>query len=134
MENASKALLMAAGILLGILILTLMVTLFVSSSSVFKNYDQRKEEEALQQFNVNFTKYLGQKLTIHDVVTICNFAGQNNVSVTNKKTKDDIPTELNRKEENNKQNKDYYTMTISAYGEDGKVSKVSFKTCIEYRK
>lgn len=124
MENASKALLMAAGILLGILILTLMVTLFISSSNVFKNYDQRKQEEALQQFNVNFTKYLGQKLTIHDVVTICNFADQNDVSVTNKKTKDDIPTELNKKNNKNQNGYDYYyTILISAYNE-GRVSGI----------
>ena len=77
MENASKALLMAAGILMGVLILALMVTLFISSQDITKSYEETKQSEAVQQFNVNFTKYLGQDLTIHQVVTICNFAYNN---------------------------------------------------------
>lgn len=78
MENASKALLMAAGILVGILILSLMVTLFISSKELSHRYEETKKSEAIQQFNVNFIKYLGQDLTIHQVVTICNFAQKGN--------------------------------------------------------
>lgn len=78
MENASKALLMAAGILVGILILSLMVTLFMSSRELSHRYEETKESESIQQFNVNFTKYIGQELTIHQVVTICNFAKKEN--------------------------------------------------------
>ena len=74
MENASKALLMAGGILIGILILSLMTTLFVSSRQLSANYDNTKNEEAIQRFNVNFTKYLGQDITIHQHITIKNFA------------------------------------------------------------
>lgn len=74
MENASKALLMAAGVLLGILLLALMVTLFASSSSLTKSYDQAKQAEAVQQYNAAFTKYLGKDLTIHEVKTILNYA------------------------------------------------------------
>ena len=83
MENASKALLMAAGILIGILIISLMVTLFISSRDVTITYEAAKQTEKIEQFNVNFTKYLGQDLTIHDVVTICNFALQNGIKESN---------------------------------------------------
>ena len=79
MENASKALLMAAGVLIGVLILSLIVTLFASAGSLSNEYEKTKKAEAIQQFNVNFTKYLGQELTIHQVVTICNFAKNNKV-------------------------------------------------------
>ena len=90
MENASKALLMAGGILIGILILSLMVTLFISSKQVTTRYANTKNEEAIQQFNANFIKYVGQELTIHQVVTICNFAKVENnkihqVTVQNEK-------------------------------------------------
>lgn len=79
MENASKALLMAAGILIGVLMLALMVTLFLSSSEVSNEYEQTKKSEAVQQFNVNFTQYLGQDLSIHQVITMKNFALNNKV-------------------------------------------------------
>ena len=82
MENASKALLMAGGILIGILILSLMTTLFVSSKQLSTSYDNTKNEEAIQRFNVNFTKYLGHDLTIHQVITIYNFAIQNGFEET----------------------------------------------------
>ena len=68
MENASKALMMAAGVLVGVLILALMVTLFASSNEVSSEYEQTKKAEAIQQFNTNFTKYLGQDLTIHQII------------------------------------------------------------------
>lgn len=77
MENASKALLMAAGILIGILILSLMTSLFISSKELSSSYEETKKSEAIQQFNVNFTQYLGQDLNIHQVITIYNFAKQN---------------------------------------------------------
>ena len=90
MENASKALLIVGGILLGILILTLMVTLFQSSRELFEKYNETRRIEAIQQFNANFIKYVGQELTIHQVVTICNFAKVENnkihqVTVQNEK-------------------------------------------------
>lgn len=82
MENASKALLMAGGILIGVLILALMVTLFVSSSELSNNYEKSKKSEAIQQFNVNFTQYLGQDLTTHEMITLCNFAKKENNKIT----------------------------------------------------
>ena len=54
MENASKALLMIAGVLLGVLILTIMVYVF----NHFGNYNQEVMEEMrekdIQAFNNNF--------------------------------------------------------------------------------
>lgn len=118
MENASKALLMAGGILLGVLILALMVTLFASSKSLSNSYETTKQSEAIQQFNVNFTKYLGQDLTIHQVVTICNFALENGFSendIKGLKTKDNI-----------KNNNSKYKLTINSYSDDGYVNSISF--------
>lgn len=121
MENASKALLMAAGILVGVLILALMVTLFLSARNISTSYEQEKQADAVQQFNVNFIKYLGQDLTIHQVITICNFAYDNkthNVLVNNKVdnpyTVDKIQDNLNKK----------YTLTIDSYDENGYITKI----------
>lgn len=81
MENASKALIMAAGVLIGVLILALMVTLFATSDNLFALYEETKKAETIQQFNVNFTQFLERKLTIYEVITICNFARENNVKI-----------------------------------------------------
>ena len=117
MENASKALLMAGGILIGVLILALMVTLFIRSQDITKSYEETKQSEAVQQFNVNFTKYLGQKLTIHQVVTICNFANNNEIHkvTVNKLYKfSDIKDNLEK----------VYTLTISNYDENGYITQI----------
>ena len=131
MENASKALLMAGGILIGILILSLMTTLFVSSKQLSKSYDNTKNAEAIQQFNVNFTKYLGKDLTIHEVVTICNFAEKEsnkvievNVTVgghTSQDIKDIV--EVYTPEEDSIQK---YKLTINDYSDEGYINSISF--------
>ena len=115
MENASKALIMAGSVLIGVLILTLMVTLFLNARTVSNEYEQNKKSEAIQQFNVNFIKYLGQDLTIHQVVTICNFASESGVTIIGKKTKDDIIGDEEK-----------YILTINSYSEEGYVNSISF--------
>ncbi len=79
MENASKALLMAGGVLLGILILSLGVYLFTSFGGTSSRIHDNIEENQIAQFNSQFTKYVGnENVTIHDVVTMANLATENN--------------------------------------------------------
>lgn len=125
MENASRALLMVGGILLGVLILALTVTLFASSKSLSNSYEATKQSETIQQFNVNFTKYLGQDLTIHQVVTICNFAKKNSVSVSNEKTIDNIKEDVNAYGDT-EQGIATYTLTINSYSDEGYVNSITF--------
>ena len=66
MENASKALLMAAGVLIGILILSLGVYLFVSfSQHASQTYDQIKEDQ-INQFNSEFVALQGSLMVQMD--------------------------------------------------------------------
>lgn len=78
MENASKALLMAAGVLIGMLVLSLMVYLFVSFGTTSKEIRQEQVEKQLNQFNTQFTSYVGKNKNIYDVVTLANLATKNN--------------------------------------------------------
>lgn len=79
MENASKALLMAGGVLLGILILSLAVYLFSNFGGASSRIHDNIEENQTAQFNSQFTKYVGnENVTIHDVVTMANLATENN--------------------------------------------------------
>ncbi len=85
MENASKALLMAAAILLGIMIISVGVAIFNTLSGFSQSTIARMQEKQVAEFNSNFTKYYGQidgkaiQLTIHDIITVANFAKQSNI-------------------------------------------------------
>lgn len=79
MENASKALLMAASVLIGILILSLVVYLFVSFGSTSAEMHQQIETQQIAQFNSQFTSYEVKNCTIYDIVTVANLATENNI-------------------------------------------------------
>lgn len=84
MDNAAKALLMAAEILIAILILTLAVYAFVYYSDVAVTYEKSRQEQEIQKFNTQFTKYLGtEEVTIQDIVTLVHIAQDYNKEVDN---------------------------------------------------
>ncbi len=132
MENATKALLIAGGVLIAILIITVMVMLFNSTGNVSRTYNDRIETEEITKFNTNFTKYLGQKITMHDVVTIYNFA------INNKTRKVDCPVEYNATNiqndlsnitvVNGKRMQNAYEINISYDEDTGYVSQISFNS------
>lgn len=80
MENASRALLMAATVLVAILVASVGVALFSSFAGSSKDIIDRIEESKISQFNNNFFKYYGanQEVTAHDVITMVNIARSNN--------------------------------------------------------
>lgn len=79
MENASKALLMAAGVLIGVLILTLAVYLFATFGATSAELHKQQATDRLNEFNSQFTSYEGKEgLTIYDVITVANLATESN--------------------------------------------------------
>ena len=79
MENASKALLMAAGILMGILVLSLAVFLFANFGSTSSQIRSDITSNQLTQFNTQFTIYAGRNdITIYDIISVANLAKENN--------------------------------------------------------
>ena len=88
MENASKALIMAGGVLLGVLLISLAVYLFSSYAEYSSNAYERMEAAQIEQFNTQFLKYynpaaatdssLAIKCTAHDIISLANLAKQNN--------------------------------------------------------
>ena len=92
MENASKALIMAASVLLGVMILSVGVYLFYVYSDYSSNAYQRMEQAQIDQFNTQFLKYYGMTAvenegeeqkpilcTAHDIISLANLAYQNNL-------------------------------------------------------
>jgi len=111
MENASRALLMAASILLGVMIVSVGVALFNSFGGFSKNIMNEIEEARIAEFNAQFLKYYGEiyneetmqkekiKLTTHDVVSLANLAAKNNI-------------EHQVEDENEKNEKTYYIQIV----------------------
>lgn len=80
MENASKALLIAAAVLIAILLLTLFSYLMTRMSENTARIHAIMEESEIAEFNQQFLNYegIGTPLTAQDVVTIINLANNAN--------------------------------------------------------
>lgn len=88
MENASKALIMGAEILIGIMIISIGVYLFNTLGSYSAETAKKMEDAQIAQFNNQFLKYYGTvtvqeggkikeepiKCTIHNIVDLANLA------------------------------------------------------------
>lgn len=85
MENASKALTMAGGILIGVLIISLAVYLFIDFGSTSAQINDQNLQKQLVEFNSKFTSYEDYKddsnnwkITIYDIITLAGYANENN--------------------------------------------------------
>lgn len=72
MENASKALLMAGGVLIAIIIIALLVRSFTGIGQFQKAKLTQEEQEKLVAFNEQYTKYLNQYVYGTEVRTLIN--------------------------------------------------------------
>ena len=72
MENASKALLMAGGVLLGIMLLSVFVYVFREGAKASKSVEQSKIEQELIKENARFEIYNKDDNTISDMVSLIN--------------------------------------------------------------
>ena len=79
MENASKALIIAGGILIAILILSMGVYLFSTYGQIGGSYEKKQAKEELDKFNSIFTKFEGRTdITVQEIVTLANFVREYN--------------------------------------------------------
>ena len=81
MENASKALLIAGGVLIAILLLTLFSYLFRQMASSTSNIYENLEKHEITEFNQQFLNYEGRgvetgksPLKVQDVASLINLA------------------------------------------------------------
>lgn len=127
MENATKALLIAAGVLMGMMILSLGVALFYSLNGYIEDTQQTMEENSLSRFNTQFFKYVNMqpdehgvlqetfKLTIQDIITVANLAYENNKQLG-------IPDAVDESIYN--ENNDYVTVNATLHAEDGSTQTI----------
>lgn len=137
MENASKALLLAGGVLIAILILTLGITLYTQLSNQSREYNKTISEVELEKFNSNFDVYIGRKdIKAQEIVTVVNLAQEygNQVQIYLRSSKMEF-TASKTQEDFIKENQDKLfkcTLNTSAsnsnptYDENGKIVKLTF--------
>ncbi len=77
MENAAKALLIAGGVFLAMMVLSVWAYLSRTFQNTSEQYVQQLDAVELQKYNSNFEIYMGKKtLTAQDVVTAASVAKQ----------------------------------------------------------
>lgn len=72
MENATKALSIAGGVLIAILIIAVLVRTFGNIRNFQESQLTAEEERQLIEFNEQYTKYLGQYVYGTEVLTLLN--------------------------------------------------------------
>lgn len=110
MENASKALIMAASVLLGVMIISVGVALYNTFSSFSADTAKKMQEKQLSEWNNVYLKYQGStEVTAHDIISVINSAAQNN--------KNYFEDEANKTQYAGKEN--YYYVQVSITGMNG---------------
>ena len=80
MENASNALLMAAGVLISVILISLGTWLFTAFGGYSKTINDRLSQTQIEEFNAQFTKYETTQgdettyCTAYDIVSVINLA------------------------------------------------------------
>lgn len=87
MENATKALLMAGGILIAIIIITLLIRTYGNIGAFQKQQLTAEEARQIEEYNKEYTKYDGQYVYGTEVITVINRA-------TNEKQKSGQETKI----------------------------------------
>ena len=84
MENASKALIIAGSVLIAILLISLGLIIFKSTSGVTGQTQDLGKTLAVQQFNSQFLKYCGDSVKGSQVRTLCDVIIAHNANSDNK--------------------------------------------------
>lgn len=74
MENASKALIMAGGLLISILVASFMILVLRKAGKINAEYDAQMSDNELARFNSQFEVYAREDNTFFDVITVANLA------------------------------------------------------------
>lgn len=131
MENASKALLIIAEVMVGVLLLSLVAAFFF----LFDNYQQKTQEninlKELYEFNAKFQAYEEKELTPQDVLSIVNMVNEYNLKFDGEKVISINPQGVSLKEIKN-DGKFLNTTTRYEipengleYGKDGRIRRIT---------
>ena len=134
MENAAKALMIAAGILIAIVIISVLVSTFTKLNSFQLSKLSEEERQQIIEFNEQYTKYVNQYVYGIDVLTMQNkYANDGRVKVylTPGSEQPDIEDNKYKEDEATGEysNKTRYYKCIGVEYDDktGMINKIKFK-------
>ena len=113
MENASKALLMAAGVLIGIIIIGALVFMASNLSSIPSAQEKEKQAEQIAEFNKVYESYDKKKLRGSEVVSIINRVIDNNEQNADKQIEVYVTVKANNKANADELSAKQYKFAIS---------------------
>lgn len=87
MENASKALIIAGAILISILLISVGIMIFNSSSGLFDSAKSSMSEQEVRMFNQKFSMYEGENVSGTEVRELFNAIKTNNANAENQQVK-----------------------------------------------
>ena len=133
MENASRALVMAGGVLIALLVLGALMLMF-NNLSVYQNQqDQNVKNDQIAEFNNQFIPYEKDNLTLMELKSVYNKIQSNNQrnpdrqidqNIIRDNIYSDIGKDFKELKEEDKQNA-RFSCTIT-YNKDGYVDKMTF--------
>ena len=132
MENASKALVMAGGVLIALLIIGALMLMF-NNLSVYQNQqDKDRENEQVAEFNNQFMPYEKDNLTLMELKSIYNKLESNNsiypernINHNIKVIYSNIDDDFKSLPEEDKQNA-RFSCKITGHNSDGYINKMEF--------
>lgn len=131
MENASKALMIAAGVFIAVILLSIGVALYNQFNTHAEGYIQQWDSVELNKFNSNFEIYINRKdVTAQEVVTVYNKIkkyedkGIGITLVVPGGTKLETEEDITKFLKDNMQNS--FSCSSITYGSYGQVSEISF--------
>lgn len=137
MDNAAQALLIAGGILLGILTITLLVYMFSNISKIGNAQDLKDETERLATWNNEWEAYNKKLLYGTEVLTVINKAEQSNMEYNDSENykvtiivQDLRGNELSVDEYKtlvNSTKTSVYTCLGTTYNSEGRINSMTFK-------
>lgn len=132
MENASKALLIAGGILLALMTLSLVIYMSTSTTRIVQAQNEKKVAKELQSFNESYEAYNKRLMYGTDVITVYNKAADYNKkgeSFISIKVYDKNGNEISISYEKEFKNKVFECLddAIEYDNETGKISQMIFR-------
>lgn len=148
MENAAKALGIAASILIGLLLLALLIFAYTRFTRISQQEEQNKKNEQTTEFNKRYLAYDKKNITGNKVISLCNMAEENNIkyegiddyqiNITVNNSEDGINSfnsdSYHEKSSDEKdklretiKSKKYNCVDVQYGGRDGRISSMSFE-------
>lgn len=120
MENASKALLIAGGILIAIMILSLLLSMYGRVANIHKTEEEKTRLEQLAEFNAQYEAYNKKLMYGVDVKTLTN-------KVTEYNANNSDPITLDAPSINEDEYTKLYKCTKMEYSSQGKVNYIKIE-------